>query len=66
MTLAERLLAIDADLSRAHALLNQIAMRYQPLYPLPPHLEDQLAPAIRDLTAARDALRDLAEGADKN
>ena len=65
MTLRDRLLKIDDQCFGAHALLNQIATRDHESYPLPPHLESKLFGAIADLTAAREALNDLA-GKDEN
>lgn len=66
MTLNDRLLKIDALCSDAHALLNQIAQRDTATYPLPLRMELNLAGAITQLTEARDALHDLAEGDSKN
>ena len=66
MTLNDRLLKIDALCGSAHALLNQIATRDAAAYPLPLHLESKVADAIAELTEARDALSDLAQGDCKN
>ena len=66
LSLRDRLLKIDSQCSDAHGLLNQIATRDSAKYPLPAHMEPHLHRAIAELTAARDALHDLAEEGSHN